>query len=122
MAGISDRDIDTISRGVGRRVMRQIAQVHFGFNDGIDWDVLMTYDNEALSDSEFNTLVLEHWRRIKGGTDERLRLYTALNAAAQAGGDINPDSFSFLIETPHSPGQLYLLYSGPNSTCSLVKC
>ncbi len=110
MAGISDRDIDTISRGVGRRGMRQIAQGHLGFPDGID-DLLMTYDDTALNDSDFNTLVLKEWRRIKGGTNERLRLYTALSAAKQAGVDINPDSFSFLIETPHSPGQLYLLYS-----------
>ncbi len=112
MAGISDRDIDTISRGVGRRVMRQIAQVHLGFTDGID-DLLKAWDNTALHDSEFNKLVLDHWRRTKGGTDERHRLYTALNAAAQAGVDINRDSFSFLMETPHSPGQFcYIL---PNS-------
>ncbi len=90
--------------------MRQIAECYLGFTEGVDKDVLFTYYDEALNDREFNTLVLKHWRINKGGTDERLRLYIALNAAAQDRVNINPDTFSFLIETPDSPGQLFLLY------------
>ncbi len=103
MAGVSDTDIDTIAGAVGRQPMKQIAQAYL-FDEGID-DLLKTWDKTAFTDTEFNKLVLEHWRKNKGGTDERLRLHTALNTAAQAGVPVNRDSFCFLLESPQAPGK-----------------
>ncbi len=99
--------------------MKHIAECYLGFTDEIERDFLMTYDDTVPNDSNFNKLVLKHWRKNKGGTDERHKLYTYLDAAAQDRDNINPDTFSFLIETPDSPGQLFLLYIvAPNSRFS----
>ncbi len=103
MDSVSDEDIELIAGGVGRRAMRQIAQVYLGFDDGIN-DLLKIWDESAINDSEFNKLVLEHWRKNKGETDQKLRLHTALTSAAEGGVDINRECFSFLKEIPHRTG------------------